>query len=486
MGNLNNSGGNIMEKEKIVIISLFAITGMLFLLQPVVASTVVPGLFNKTYTFDLTQISGIKSCKVQANYESGVCQYLYACYVVLPQGSTDLYQVYQKECVEVTGQTSAQVNVSIMPPIGKIYAISPFVAVVNYTYDNVNYKWKDPVTEIPLNMRQAEDIVTLCPKGQMLRGNLCYDSVGICANTLSSNMCTNNMFDAFCLDIPNATFATFCDNGDHNLTTSETTCMLTRCNGNVYNLCTDRNKDRVCDSVISLTCTDATSCKAGDTPGHLTGPYNNICDDSDQIYCGTQCTDANLNGVCDSVETSGCFCQLTYSPVCWMLNTSTQCLASSECLLGQLCYGSNVTSGAKGLCANATTYPNQCFATCAGKSGFTSGACIPKVEQIQCMVNTDCLRPVGCPTTTMTIACINYMCSYTGICQQQCASDTDCSGLSSFCVGVTSSCDTVNHYCKINGKCITQPTAPPSIWSLIISIWNSFVAWLKGVLGWTA
>jgi hypothetical protein len=494
-----------MATEKNKIIAIMALAAFLFIMPNITlaSTTVVSGLYTKTYTFDLSTIS-YQSCRVSANYQTGDCSYIYACWVILPKGSTDLNQVYQKSCDEVTGQPNAIVNISIVPPIGKQYAVSPFVSKVHFKYNNANstltlpyqvfvgnsqtntvpaYTWYVNDTTMPL--RLADDIVTLCPAGQILRGNLCYDSVGICANTLSSNMCTNNVFNAYCLDIPDNVTMSYCDNGDHVLTTAEQSCMVSRCNADSARLCTDRNKDSVCDSVVSLTCVDSYRCPFAGA-GNLSIGSNGICDDSDQIYCQTQCTDANLNGVCDSVETAGCYCQLTYSPVCYVSqSTSQRCFVATDCSSGMICNGANVTTSTQGYCANATTYPSQCFANCAGiTSGLTGGACMQKVDKIQCYQGTDCLRPSGCPTTTLSIGCINYQCSYTGICQNQCASDADCTALGTVCTGVTSTCDMTNHYCKMNGQCITQPTAPMNIWSLIMSIWTSFITWLKGVLGW--
>lgn len=461
-------------KENKILIALVIGLMLLSVAPAFAAPTVVKELFHKEYTVDLSTVS-YKSCKITANYESGVCDYLYLCYVVLPKGSTELYQVYQKECTEVTGQTTAKINVSIVPPRGKIYAVSVFVAQVHYTYDNVNYRWNDPTTTMPIKL--AEDIVTLCPEGKILRENLCYDYVGVCSNSMSSNMCTNP-YDGYCLDIPNATQPGYCNADGGNLTDAEKQCMLDRCNGNINRLCTDRPpKDAICDSVISLTCSDVASCRPGDAPGILTGPPNSICDESDLLFCAVQCTDANQNGICDDVETSGCYCQYTYQPVCWMESTSTTCSLSTDCPTGQLC--TNLT-GATKYCTKAVTYPNQCFATCAGKtSGITSGECIPKVEQIQCRQASDCYEPcIG-----ITRQCINFMCSYSGECNpryQQCSVVADCPP--SPCTGVTVSC--VNNNCQFTGKCLTKPEQPMNIWNLILSIWNSFIQWLKSFLGW--
>lgn len=433
--------------------AIIALT-LALLLMPniaVASPTLVKELFQKTYTFDLTTIS-YKSCKVQDNYESGDCDYLYACYVIVPKGTTELYQVYQKECQEVTGQAKAEITVSIVPPRGKIYAVTPFIAKVHYLYNTSTYTWYVADTTMPLKL--AEEIITLCDENKVLRNNLCYNWIGVCANTMDSNMCTN-AYDAYCLDYD-------CNNN--------TECMLSKCNSNPMYLCTDRDHDKVCDDVISGTCSDVQKCSG--FKGNLSMGSNGICDDTDLLFCGNQCKDANTNGICDDVETAGCFCQYTYQPVCWTSKTQQTCSLSEQCPTGQLCID--------GYCSYAVTYPNECFAKCAGKFGYTSGECIPKVEKIQCRANTDCYKPCDGITTT----CINYMCSYAGECNpryRQCFVDSDCP--SSPCKGVTVSCSSSNT-CVFTGKCITPPTPPPSIWDLILQKFYELIQWIKGLLGW--
>lgn len=551
---IGNSGGDCIMERKENKILIGAIIGlMVFSMMPAFAEP-PQDVFTKTIVFDLTYFT-YSSCRVQANYESGVCDFIYACYVILPKGSSSLSQVYQKECNDVTGLTTYSMTVATAPPKGTVYAVSPFITKVHYTYDNVGYKWNTPVASIvpgksctrtsdcqagmvctkDLNPSEAPDtstctftqqVITYCSsndrtiagpqgeqwQGKVLKGNDCIDYVGVCANTMNSNMCTNS-YDALCLDISiDGTQAGFCNQGSINITDAERTCMLNRCQSDQNRVCIDRlPKDAVCDAVISLTCSDLKRCVWNlttlryDLTTCAVSPCNNICDESDQIFCGLQCTDANLNGICDDKETNGCFCNLIYDPVCWTQATTKQCLLTTECAgvvdavacPGKLkcpdnscqnncddfqCFGASpqATPQVQGLCKKAVTYPNPCFATCAGKTPVISGACKPLTEQIQCYRASDCGAPY-CDGGSW--ACINYMCVPVSACNPyviRCNVAIDCGAIP--CPGTQWECTA--QQCIPKGKCIVPPTQPPNIWDLILNIWNTFIGWVKSLFGW--
>jgi len=155
------------------------------------------------------------------------------------------------------------------------------------------------------------------------------------------------------------------------------------------------------------------------------------------------CVDENHNGVCDDVETEGCFCTTNYNPVC----------------------------------ANGVTYPNECFAECAGKTSFSQGECQPIEIVRQCMVDSDCPSIPGCLHITAT--CINYQCSYVGECEQ-CHEDSDCPAPP--CVGVAAQCGE-NGMCQYSGSCMTTPHET-GIWAKIAAMWTALWAWILSKVHW--
>ncbi len=235
-------------KNKILIIMAVLILG----LSSVSAAEIVTDLYHGEHVFDLTQTAtpeigtydpvDIKSCHTQANYESGSCNYLYACYAVLPDYSLSVDHALRRECVDVTNQTSYYMTFDFSPPKGLKAAVTYFLTQVDYTYDSTlgQEKWNYTPSIV---YTTGVDIISLCPDGEMLRGNICYLAQPFCYDTMSNNMCDN----------PNQLY------------------MLDTGNGFVetayHDMCADRRPtDYICDTVISFDCYDGFINRVSDCP----------------------------------------------------------------------------------------------------------------------------------------------------------------------------------------------------------------------------
>lgn len=402
------------------------ITGILLLslISTSMAYTVVSTTYTKDFVVDATNYA-YSSCNVQDNYESGRCQYIYACYIITPYPSTSLNQAVQKECVDITDTKKTTLHVSYTPYKGQgQLAVTTFLTVLDYTYDTSTTTWKS-VLFIPSDYRSAAQIVSLCGEGEMLKENLCYEAKAYCANTQSTNLCTNP-YPLYLLN-----FGTGFDPS------------------NTASYCADRENDKICDEVESVTCADI--CRKYDSMGLCTeSGANGICDVDEQMLAGTTCVDANNNYVCDDVETEGTFCRTNFEPV--------YCGTGADCV----------------------TYPNDCFAQAAGCNNFNQGTCQP-IYADYCATDANCPSPCN----GVVGQCLNklntgFTCYYSGECNAQmiqCAKDSDCP--SPYCKGVASVCS--SNKCSYSGKCITQPTAPASFWDRLAAIWNQFLAWLNNI-----
>ena len=154
-------------------------------------STIVPDVYSKSFTVELPDASlYLPSCNIIENYEAGKCSYVYGCYAILPKGSSDIDHAVQRSCVEMTDSPSYTYTVTMIPPKGKIYAVTTFSTIVNYTYNYVTTSW-DQSIDIPTSSISAEEIISLCPDGYMLKSNLCIPALKICIDKLGTNLCTN-------------------------------------------------------------------------------------------------------------------------------------------------------------------------------------------------------------------------------------------------------------------------------------------------------
>jgi len=367
--------------------------------------------YNEDFFIDASSYP-LTSCNIQSNWEAGHCEYLYSCYAIVPKGSTTLDQVIQKECVDITDTKKTTLSVRFVPPKGNVYAVTTFVAVLKYNYNYDTYEWEETI-DLPLDYRTAMQIISLCPDGQMLKYNLCYNAQSVCLDTFSTNMCTNP-YSLYVLD--------YGYGFDYQ---------------NTNTFCSDRDGDLVCDEIISHLCPDTNN--------------NGVCDSDDTAIQDVSCLDLNHNFVCDSVEAEGTFCRTNYEPV--------------HCGIGEGCL----------------TYPNFCFAEASGCIDWLAGECSP-VYGDQCYSNSDC--PSMCDGVSGICKDpdgFGNRCFYSGECNPriiQCSVKADCP--QPYCVGIDVEC-TATNTCVYNGKCITQPTPPPTFWQLLKLYWIQFLNWLSGL-----
>jgi hypothetical protein len=446
-----------MKSKKLVLaIGLIALIAIILVMTGKIPFAVVAETYDKTFSRTASSypalVSWYKDCSVEANYNSGSCTYLDFCYAVLPKTSTSISDAVAKDCVSITPNNfnkPVSLRVVFTPAKGMRYAVITFYVLRNMTavYQNGVFtgQWQTS-TAIPDEYKTVEEVVGYCPNGQMLKGNMCMLAQGICIDQFKTNMCTNQ-YEIWCLayrygtpSVQNApcnsltdTPTITCSQGTPmcDLTTKTWKCPIFECGQYPEYACADRDKNGVCDEVLSVICSDIN--------------HNNICDSDDQLIQQASCIDANMNGICDNVEKEGVFCPTNFDPVC--------------------------VGGAGG-----TTYPNECFAKAAGQTSYTKGACQPLTKQ--CDVASDCPIPQGC--LHVTAQCINYMCSYAGQCGQ-CTPEDLSRCPAPPCVGVAVQC--VNYMCSYAGKCLTQPERH-DIWKAIIDMWNQFWAWVLSKLGW--
>jgi len=342
-------------KKIILLILVFSLIGL------VSAQTVVTGTYSENFYIDASSYP-LSPCNVQSNYESGSCQYLYACYVVVPRGSTDLDQAVQRECIDITDSRAETLHVSLVPPKGIRWAVTTFVGVLEYEYNYNTLVWEKELV-IPIDYRRAEELISLCPEGQMLKYNICYHAQSVCLDTFSTNLC-DNPYPLYVLDMGYGF--------EYN-------------NPSTY--CADRDEDLMCDEVVSVTCPDVND--------------NGICDGDDLAIQDTACIDANHNFVCDNVESEGAFCRTYFDPVhcgtdLGCITYPNPCFAEAvgcsgepgvcESVYGDYCFVDadcpSMCDGVIGQCKNPDGNGNRCF---------YAGECNP--QQIQCSVDEDCPAP---------------------------------------------------------------------------------------------
>jgi len=345
------------------------------------SQTLVEETYTRTFSFNLLDID-YDSCNIDENWQNKMCSYLKLCYVVVPKGQYEIGNILLSDCIDVTDEPSASITVNFVPPRGKIYAVFPFVAEERKTYNDDILDWEE---EVLLVKYQAESIVTLCPEGQMLKDNLCFNAQPFCLDTFGTNLC-NNPYDLYILDLVG-------DGFDNDF-------------GIPSHACADRDQNHVCDGVASMLCSDTNG--------------NGVCDEDDVRITEVSCIDANQNGICDDVETEGTFCRTNFQPVCDESSSVTypnSCFAEAsgvtvytdgvcDPIIQNLCYSDTDCSapcdGVVGVCQNPDGNGNRCFYT---------GECNPTI--IQCSVDFDCPEA---PCIGVTPSCVNNHCEYSGEC----------------------------------------------------------------------
>ena len=449
-----------MKKLILLLIGLFVIGSVSGLTEPFTYDSPYSDTFSLYTETGVTQSSlinylNIKSCYDEANYNNKACSYAYWCYAILPSNSNNIGDALQKECLDITETDRTLVIKDFVPPVGVLYYVSTFVTVVDYTYNDATSDWNTPTATIPETDGQghqlinAEDIRSVCPNGQMLglerdpQGvpikQKCFNAERICLDVQETGLCTNP-YPLYVLDT----------NGD-GYWTDELASQL------ASNYCADRNKDKICDIVVSFWAVDDCSAYTlNPTNGELYCSSNgpNGIDDAADMAALWSCLDAELSPnpwVCDDIDIEGCL--RNYDPVC--------------------------------ITAEDKEFPNECFAQGQGytSSDWTEGKCENPIRQ--------CIVPEDCPTidvclggvSTIQKLCLGEMCSYSGACQNvQCQIDADCEVLNENtpCAGVVATCQ--NEVCTLSGKCITAPTPTKfSLWDLIMNVWNAFWNFIKSL-----
>ena len=120
-----------------------------------------PGItYEKTFSLDTTGITW-SSCKDLTNYQTGSCDYLYKCYIILPQSCTvpacakdyfcgEITQLVNPESISVNYQTS-------LSDVGKKYAVAAFVVKAHLSYSWENQTWTD-MTTVVSSSQQADNL----------------------------------------------------------------------------------------------------------------------------------------------------------------------------------------------------------------------------------------------------------------------------------------------------------------------------------------
>ena len=366
--------------RKVFLVLFGVMLALLLCSSPLMAEpTVVKDIYEETFTVDANSYYPYDSCNIKSNYEAGSCQYLYACYMVIPQGALDIGSAVQKECFDITDTKSKTFKVTFAPPKGHKWAVVTFLTVLDYQYDDVNYMWTSTV-DIPIDYRSAEELISLCEVGKMLRNGVCYDYQAVCIDQYSTSVC-QNPYDLFVLD---------------------------RGYGFVYDdtssYCADRDRDEICDETTSFTCPDTNG--------------NGVCDADDGYMKDSYCLDENQNYICDDVETEGVFCRTYFDPV--HCGTGTSCITyPNECFAE----ASGCTDWLAGTCvplyqnlcnSDVDCYPPPCqgiTGLCQNPDGFYNrcvfyGECNPQI--LQCQNSDDCPTPpcVG----------VSFICSSSNTC----------------------------------------------------------------------
>ncbi len=426
-------------------------------------------IYTKPYSVTLTPTSQLglstptiksqidfKSCNVNSNWQSKNCSYGYYCYAILPSDSKSISDALQKQCIDITDSSTASLSINnFIPPKGVLYYVTTFFAFINEKYDSSTNKWLSNTT-IPTKYIKVNPIRSVCPSGQMLDFNQntgqyqCYVAKKICLNTLKTGVCTNS-YNLYALD----------KNNNGVVSQIEMTTGA--------DLCADRptkefpNGDGICDLTKDLGCTDV--CSKFNSAGQCTiSGANGICDQWDQaaVYV---CADSSIHsGICANIDTS--LCNTNYNPVCVANKTGT-------------------TIGGQ-------TYPNSCFAehknfqkcssSTPGTNCYVGGSCQSPITQ--CYSSSDCPTTNVCRGGSLTgiaKSCLDNRCAYSGTCGTlSCNTNSDCSGLTMPCKGVSATCQSGK--CVIQGQCLTQPhNTQTSIWTSIESVWSTFWNWITNL-----
>lgn len=381
-------------------------------------SVIQPETYDRTFTRDISTMS-FEDCDAlteQQIFDRGNCSRVYFCTAIIPKTAVSIKDAVWRACERVSTPTEKPpIRVRFIPERGMKYAITTFIF---WEFQQVTYN--------PDGTFAGYIEINTIPEEY----KLVEEIIGLCEEgfMLRSNTCLPAQgicIDQFSTNMCTNEYEMWC------LSYEVDAEGLPIFNCAVYpeHACVDRDLNGVCDIVVSTICSDINN--------------NGICD-SDEPLLWNSCIDENHNGICDDVETLGCFCTLEYNPVC----------------------------------VNSVTYPNSCFAECAGKTLYTTGECEPIEIVRQCQVLTDCPLIQRC--LHLSVTCVDYQCVYVGECEQ-CQEDSDCPEAP--CVGVAKQCGIESGRCQYSGKCLTVPESKGP-WDKIVALWNQMWAWILSRLGW--
>jgi len=116
--------------------------------------------YSKTFSLDTTGVT-FETCHNQSYYSLGSCDYLYKCYIILPEDCSEVSCAVNKGCTEILSlQNPETVSVSYTPSateVNKKYGVAAFVLKSHMTYNWTTTTWSDYTTMVE-STKQADII----------------------------------------------------------------------------------------------------------------------------------------------------------------------------------------------------------------------------------------------------------------------------------------------------------------------------------------
>lgn len=381
-------------------------------------SVTQPDTYDKIVTRDISSMSW-ENCDELTDeqlFNIGHCSRVWFCAAVIPNTATQISDADWRECVEVSNEyENPSIHITFTPERGMKYAVTTFIfKEYHEAVYNQDGTFSGTYTESHTMPEEYKNIEEVL--------GLCDDGYMLKGHTClpAQGICIDQFSTNMCTNEYTMWCLAYEEDSNGN--------PIFDCQTYPEHACVDRDFNGVCDEVTDVTCSDMNE--------------NGICDEDEPLLWNS-CIDENNNGICDGVETSGCFCTNEYDPVC----------------------------------AGGTTYPNSCFADCAGYTSYSSGECAPIELVRQCEAEGDCPSIPGC--LHIDVTCVDYQCVYSGECEQ-CQEDADCPDAP--CVGVAKQCSELGR-CQYSGKCITTPQKA-DLWSEISAFFSNLFASILSALGW--
>lgn len=118
--------------------------------------------YSETFQLNTAGIE-FKSCHNLEYYQIGECNYLYKCYIILPEDCNDPGCAVDYYCTEITTLNNPELITveysTTLGDVGKDYAIAVFVLNSKMTYDWATQTWSD-VTTLEETSKQS-DLITI-------------------------------------------------------------------------------------------------------------------------------------------------------------------------------------------------------------------------------------------------------------------------------------------------------------------------------------